>query len=145
MASRGDPRNSPGQIRILARPFGLQELTKMNRRLIRPSLSDVQDQMGARMQRKKPAPPDQTNAENFYYVKQMQGRTQMVIILDQGETIHGVIEWYDRNCIKVHRTNEPNLLIMKSCIRYMYKEGENRNGSNHEGDNHHEIEMDQDE
>jgi len=37
----------------------------MNRRLIRPTLSDVQDQMGARMQRKKPAPPDQTNAENF--------------------------------------------------------------------------------
>jgi len=117
----------------------------MNRRLIRPSLSDVQDQMGGRMQRKKPAPPDQTNAENFYYVKQMQGRTPMVVILDQGETIHGVIEWYDRNCIKVHRTNEPNLLIMKSCIRYMYKDGENRNGSNHEGDNHHQHEVDQEE
>jgi sRNA-binding regulator protein Hfq len=115
----------------------------MNRRLIRPSLSDVQDQMGGRMQRKKPAPPDQTNAENFYYVKQMQGRTPMVVILDQGETIHGVIEWYDRNCIKVHRTNEPNLLIMKSCIRYMYKDGESRNGGNHEGDNHHPHEVDQ--
>ncbi len=117
----------------------------MNRRLIRPSLSDVQDQMGGRMQRKKPAPPDQTNAENFYYVKQMQGRTPMVVILDQGETIHGVIEWYDRNCIKVHRTNEPNLLIMKSCIRYMYKDGEARNGGNHEGDNHHQNEPDQEE
>lgn len=116
----------------------------MNRRLIRPSLSEVQDQMGARMQRKKPAPPDQTNAENFYYVKQMQGRTPMVVILDQGETIHGVIEWYDRNCIKVHRANEPNLLIMKSCVRYMYKDGESRNGGNNEGDNHHGHESDQD-
>src|SRR5260370_41436829 len=28
---------------------------------------------------KKPAPAEQTNAENFYYQKQMQGRTQMVI------------------------------------------------------------------
>ena len=114
----------------------------MNRRLIRPSLSDVQDQMGSRMQRKKPAPPDQTNAENFYYVKQMQGRTPMVVVLDQGETIRGVIEWYDRNCIKVHRPSEPNLLIMKSCIRYMYKDGDSRNGG-HDGDNHNPPEPDQ--
>jgi host factor-I protein len=100
----------------------------MNRRLIRPSLSEVQDQLGARAQRKKPTPPEQTNAENFYYLKQMQARTPMVVVLDQGETIHGVIEWYDKRCIKVHRPNEPNLLIMKSCIRYMYKAADSRNG-----------------
>lgn len=117
----------------------------MNRRLIRPSLSEVQDQMGARMQRKKPAPPDQTNAENFYYVKQMQGRTPMVVILDQGEIIHGIIEWYDKNCIKVHRAGEPNLLIMKTCIRYMYKDGESRNGTNHEAETHHTSESEQEE
>ena len=115
----------------------------MNRRLIRPTLSDVQDQLGARMQRKKPAPPEQTNAENFYYLKQMQGRTPMVVVLDQGEIIRGVIEWYDKNCIKVHRANEPNLLIMKSCIRFMYKEGDARNGGNHEGDIHNQPEADQ--
>ncbi|MFZ0962253.1 MAG: hypothetical protein WAO35_15245 [Terriglobia bacterium] len=107
----------------------------MNRRLIRPTLSDVQDQLGARMQRKKPAPPEQTNAENFYYLKQMQARTPMVVVLDQGETIRGVIEWYDKSCIKVHRANEPNLLVMKSCIRFMYKDGDSRNGAIHEGNN----------
>ena len=104
----------------------------MNRKLIRPTLSEVKEQMGGRVQRKKPAPPDQTSAENFYYLKQMQGRTPMVVVLDDGEKIHGVIEWYDKQCIKVHRANEPNLLIMKSCIRYMYKEQEasdNGNGS----------------
>lgn len=100
----------------------------MNRRLIRPTLSEVQDQLGVRMQRKKPTPPDQTSAENFYYLKQMQARTPMVVVLDQGETIHGVIEWYDKSCIKVHRAKEPNLLIMKSCIRFMYKESESKNG-----------------
>lgn len=100
----------------------------MNRRLIRPSLSDIQDQMGARMQRKKPAPPEQTSAENFYYLKQMQARTPMVVVLDDGEKIHGVIEWYDKSCIKVHRAKEPNLLIMKSCIRYMYKDADGRGG-----------------
>jgi len=76
---------------------------------------------------KKPAPPEQTNAENFYYQKQMQGRTPMVIVLRDGEEVHGIIEWYDRNCIKVNRdSGEPNLMIYKPAIKYMYKEGENQ-------------------
>lgn len=82
------------------------------------------------MQRKKPTPPEQTNAENFYYIKQMQARTHMVVVLDTGETIRGVLEWYDKNCIKVHRANEPNLLIMKSAVRYMYKDPEAKDGGN---------------
>lgn len=76
---------------------------------------------------KKPAPPETTNAENFYYQKQMQARTPMVIVLRDGEEIRGIIEWYDRNCIKVNReSGEPNLMIYKPAIKYMYKEGENQ-------------------
>ena len=76
---------------------------------------------------KKAAPPEQTNAENFYYQKQMQSRTPMVIVLRDGEEVHGIIEWYDRNCIKVNRENgEPNLMIYKPAIKYMFKEGENQ-------------------
>lgn len=103
----------------------------MNRKLIRPTLTEIQEQMGARLlPRKKPTPPEQTHAESFYYVKQMQGRTPMVVVLHSGESIHGVIEWYDKNCIKVHRANEPNLLIMKAAIRYMHKDGERDNSRN---------------
>jgi len=76
---------------------------------------------------KKPAPPEQTNAENFYYQKQMQSRTPMVIVLRDGEEVRGVIEWYDKNCLKVIRdSGEPNLMIYKPAIKYMYKEGENQ-------------------
>lgn len=76
---------------------------------------------------KKPAPPETTNAENFYYQKQMQSRTPMVIVLQDGEEIHGVIEWYDKTCLKVNRDDgDPNLLIYKPAIKYMYKEGENQ-------------------
>ena len=76
---------------------------------------------------KKPAPPEQTNAENFYYQKQMQSRTPMVIVLQDGEEVHGIIEWYDRNCIKVNRdSGGPNLMIYKPAIKYMFKEGENQ-------------------
>jgi sRNA-binding regulator protein Hfq len=74
---------------------------------------------------RKQSPPEQTNAENFYYQKQMQSRTPMVIVLRDGEEVHGVIEWYDRDCLKVNRASgEPNLMIYKPAIKYMYKEGE---------------------
>jgi sRNA-binding regulator protein Hfq len=70
---------------------------------------------------KKTAPPDQTNAENFYYLKQMQGKTPMTIVMKDGEVIKGVIEWYDKTCLKVNRDGEPNLLVYKSNIKYMHK------------------------
>jgi host factor-I protein len=120
-------------VEFKATKFGSKELENVNRKLIRPTLSEVQDQMGGRLQRKKPAPPDQTNAENYYYIKQMQARTPMVVVLDGGEIIRGVLEWYDRDCIKIHRAKEPNLLIMKSAVRYMYKDGEKRSESNGDG------------
>ena len=83
--------------------------------------------MGAGGAGRKVAPPEQTNAENFYYQKQMQSRTPMVIVLREGEEVRGIIEWYDRNCIKVNRENgESNLMIYKPAIKYMYKEGENQ-------------------
>lgn len=73
---------------------------------------------------RKPAPPDQTNAENFYYIKQMQSKTPMVIVLKDGEELHGIIEWYDKNCLKFNRDEGPNLLVYKSNVKYMYKASE---------------------
>lgn len=105
-----------------------------NRKLIRPSLHDLADNgssssgkagqgsSGGSASSKKSVPQEFTNAENYYYVKQMQSRTPMVVVLSDGEVIRGVVEWYDRNCIKVNRTGEPNLLIYKSHIKYLYKQ-----------------------
>ena len=109
-----------------------------NRRLIRPSLRRKEaprPENGDRRERaersangKKIAPPEQTHAENFYYQKQMQSKTPMVLVLRDGEEIHGVIEWYDKYCLKVNREGEPNLLIYKPSIKYMYKENEEGDG-----------------
>jgi len=108
----------------------------VNRKLFRPTLTDVKEQFvparpaanqaapQAPAQRKKPAPPEQTHAENFYYVKQMQARTPVAVVLDDGSTLRGIVEWYDRDCIKLTRTGDPNLLIYKRCIKYVYKDGE---------------------
>ena len=73
---------------------------------------------------KKIAPSEQTNAENFYYQKQMQSKTPMVVVLRDGEEVHGYIEWYDKSCIKLNRSGAPNLMIYKPAIKYMFKEGE---------------------
>ena len=96
-----------------------------NRKLIRPSFNEFKEQSqnaAPRKAQKKPVPPDQTNAENFYYVKQMQTKTPMVFVLKDGEVLHGVIEWYDKSCLKVNRDEGPNLLLYKPNIKYMYKE-----------------------
>lgn len=98
----------------------------MNRRLIRPSLSDIKDKMTVRTQKKRPTPQEQTNAESFYYLKQMQNRTPMVVVLTDGAELRGMIEWYDKNCIKVNRESGPNLLVYKHHIRYIYKENEDK-------------------
>jgi host factor-I protein len=57
-------------------------------------------------------------------VKQMQARTQMAIVLDNGEILRGTVEWYDRDCIKLTRHGEPNLLIFKRVIKYVHKDGD---------------------
>jgi sRNA-binding regulator protein Hfq len=102
-----------------------------NRKLIRPSLHDVKDKMSERKPSsgpppKKSAPPEQTNAENFYYAKQVSTRTPMVLVLKDGEEVHGVIEWYDKCAIRLLREEAPGLMIYKPSIKYMYKAGERR-------------------
>jgi sRNA-binding regulator protein Hfq len=117
--------------------------TFTNRKLIRPSLGrdtgrsavSVENTAIERRERaergatvvgvgRKTPPPEQTHAENFYYQKQMQSKTPMVIVLQDGEQVHGIIEWYDRSCIKITRGGQSNLLIYKPSIKYMYKESE---------------------
>ena len=103
----------------------------MNRKLIRTTLAEVRERAereGTRRNtndaNRKRVPPETTNAESFYYKKQMDNKTPMVIVLQDGEALHGTIEWYDRNCIKLHRTEGPNLLVLKHNIKYMYKSDE---------------------
>jgi sRNA-binding regulator protein Hfq len=134
----------------------------MNRKLIRPNLSELKDKLGIPAKggggegmtpapsavtpggeanpavnpaaptapqglgspRRKIAPPEQTNAESFYYLKQMQSKTPVVIVLQDNEKVRGVIEWYDKHCLKINRVKEPNVLVPKHNIKYIYKQEE---------------------
>ncbi len=118
----------------------------MNRKLIRTTLAEVKERElhreqerrptpqpqhhapqqggapGGGPQAKKKVPPETTNAESFYYKKQMDAHTPMVVVLQDGETLNGSIEWYDRTSLKLHREDEPNVLILKHNIKYIYKD-----------------------
>ena len=74
--------------------------------------------------KKRVPPPNETNAEIFYYKKQIDAHTLMVIVLTDGEEIEGTIEWYDRGALKVNRKGAPNLLVLKRNIKYIYKADE---------------------
>lgn len=107
------PRNDHNHANHVAPALERRERAERSERPDRPMMGG-----------KKSPPPETTNAENFYYQKQMQSKTPMVVVLRDGEEIHGSIEWYDRNCIKLNRNGQPNLMIYKPSIKYMYKEGE---------------------
>lgn len=111
----------------------------VSRKLIRPSLSappprtEPVSERRERLERtdrlagaspRRNSPPDQTHAENYYYQKQIQSKTAVVVVLKDGEQVQGLIEWYDRNCLKLSRNGGGNLLIYKPSIRYIYKLGE---------------------
>ena len=95
------------------------------RKLIRPDSGETRRE-SPRSVRRKQTPPEKTNAEEFYYLKQMAARTPMVVVLEDGEELKGWIEWYDKGSIKLNRQREPNLLVLKHNIRYMFKEEEQR-------------------
>ena len=96
-----------------------------DRKLIRPSMTEMMERYPSRTSgRRKQVPAEQTNAESFYYLKQMTNKTRMVIVLKDGEQLRGTIEWYDKSALKIHRPNEPNVLLLKDNVKYMYKENE---------------------
>lgn len=108
----------------------------VSRKLIRPTLPIPEAGNGAnaseRMPRaerpmraeRKAHASEQTFAENFYYQKQLQNKTLLTVVMKNGEIVNGVVEWYDKTCVKLNRTGKPNLLLYKSAIRYIYKSAE---------------------
>lgn len=66
--------------------------------------------------------PESTHAEAFYFQKQVQTQTPVVIVLEDGEQIEGCLEWYDRNSVKVK--GNCRMLVYKAAIKYIYKVGE---------------------
>ena len=67
--------------------------------------------------------PESSHAEAFYFQKQMMQQTEMTIVLEDGEELHGVIQWYDKCVVKI-RVGRNRIMIYKSGIKYLYKASE---------------------
>ena len=83
---------------------------------------------------RKKIQPSETSAEIFYYKKQMDQHTPMVIVLTDGEEVEGTIEWYDRSALKINRKGAPNIMLLKHNIKYMFKAEDRDGGGDESGD-----------
>jgi len=63
---------------------------------------------------------ESSHAEAFYFQKQIQQQTEMSFILEDGEELHGVIEWYDKCVIKI-KNGRSRVMIYKAGIKYLFK------------------------
>ncbi len=91
----------------------------MIRKLIKPNFKEIKQK--SQDIKRKPPPPYKTHAENYYYIKQMNNRTQLVLELVGGEVLKGLLDWYDEKCLKVKKLDGGTLIVFKSQIKYIYK------------------------
>jgi sRNA-binding regulator protein Hfq len=76
-----------------------------------------------RPQRRSP-PPDATGDEAAYLAKLREQRTTVAVQLLDGTELRGIIEYYDRDMIKVNRVDGggPNIFVRKRHVRMMWEE-----------------------
>jgi sRNA-binding regulator protein Hfq len=76
-----------------------------------------------RTQRRSP-PPDATGDEAAYLARLREQRKTVAVELVDGTVFRGVIEYYDRDMIKVNRVDGggPNVFVRKKHVRLMWEE-----------------------
>jgi sRNA-binding regulator protein Hfq len=69
-------------------------------------------------------PPDATGDEAAYLARLREQRTIVAVQLLDGTEFRGVIEYYDRDMVKVNRVDGggPNVFIRKKHVRLMWEE-----------------------
>jgi sRNA-binding regulator protein Hfq len=78
-----------------------------------------------RPQRRTP-PPDATGDEAAYFAVLREKKTPVAVQLLDGTEFRGVIEYYDRDMLKVNRLDGsgPNVFVRKKHVRMIWEEPE---------------------
>jgi host factor-I protein len=77
--------------------------------------------------RKGRTPPPEETSEEATYLKALGEKQKPVSIkLADGEVVHGWIEYYDKNMVRLTRENGPNLFIFKHEIMYIAEDSGKR-------------------
>lgn len=79
--------------------------------------------LGDRPQRRLP-PPDNTGQEAAYLAVLREHRTPVVVQMLDGTEFRGIVEYYDRDMIKINRpgSSGPNVFIRKKHVRCLHEE-----------------------
>jgi host factor-I protein len=84
-------------------------------------------QAGSAAPRKaKVTPPEETSQEALYLKSLGEKQKPVSIKLADGEVVHGWIEYYDKNMVRLTREDGPNLFIFKHEIMYIAEDGTKR-------------------
>ena len=92
----------------------------MTRKLIKPDLNEAKKTYKKDTKKRTP-PPYRTNAESYYYVKQMGNKTSLIIQMIDDTSITGTIEWYDERCLKIKKDDGSNVILFKHFIKFIHK------------------------
>lgn len=65
--------------------------------------------------------PEQTFQEGKYLRHLVDGRTPVGLRLITGESIEGIVEFFDESFLRLTRNGQPNLFIYKHDIAYLWE------------------------
>jgi host factor-I protein len=71
-------------------------------------------------------PPEATSQEAVYLKLLGEKQKPVNIKLADGEVVHGWVEYYDKNMVRLTRAHEPNLFIFKHEIMYIAEDNTGR-------------------
>lgn len=72
---------------------------------------------------KRSYPPQSTGGELGFFSSHRESRETVTVRLRDGREIHGVVEYYDRDMVKINREVGPHLFVRKRDIRYVREDG----------------------
>ena len=80
--------------------------------------------------RKARTPPAAETSQEAVYLKSLgEKQTRVTIKLEDGETVRGWLEYYDKDMVRLTRDDQPNLFIFKRNILYIEEDGGKRPAS----------------
>ncbi len=77
---------------------------------------------GRTYQRRRTPPPAGTGMEHKYLSELKEARSPVVVLLTDGRRVDGVIEYLDRDMVKITRPSGPHFFVRKDDIRYLYED-----------------------
>jgi host factor-I protein len=91
-----------------------------------PYMSFRSSQVNSAGKRGRTPPPEETFEEASFLKFLGEKQRPVSLKLMDGQTVHGWIEYYDRNMVRLTRESAPNLFIFKHEIMYIAEDGAKR-------------------